>query len=71
MNDGGNKEWETPEVRGKLLQFHRVLMSYIDFEQAGEIASYILEHNLHDRRSGVAVRKPLVSLNARCGRPPK
>lgn len=52
MNGRGIQELESPEVRGKLLQFHRVLMSYIDFQQAAEIASYILGHNLHERQSG-------------------
>jgi hypothetical protein len=49
MKDKGNTEGVTPEIRGKLQQFTRVLMSYIDFQQAGEIAGYILEHSLHDR----------------------
>ncbi len=39
----------TQEIRGKLRQFIRALMSYIDFQQAGAIAGYILKHNLHDR----------------------
>jgi hypothetical protein len=38
----------SPEIQGKLGQFIRVLMSYVDFQQAEEIASYILEHSLHD-----------------------
>ena len=49
MNDEGNAERVTQESRGKLRQFIRVLISYIDFQQAGGIASYILDHNLHDR----------------------
>ncbi len=49
MNNEGNAEHLTQEIRGKLRQFVRVLMSYVDFQQAEEIASYILEHNLHER----------------------
>ncbi len=49
MNDEGNAERVTQEIRGKLRQFIRVLMSYIDFQQAGGIAGYILDHNLHHR----------------------
>ena len=35
------------KIDGKFRQFNRVLMSYIDFEQAHAIASIILEENLH------------------------
>jgi len=38
-----------PEIAGKYLQFVRVLMSYVDFQQAGGIASCILESNLLER----------------------
>ena len=38
----------SPEVRGKLRQFFRLLMSYKDFKQAHYIASYILHKKLHD-----------------------
>ena len=34
---------------GKLRQFHRLLMSYNDFQQAAWIASYILNHKLHEK----------------------
>lgn len=37
------------EIAGKLRQFNRVLMSYVDFQQAAGIASYILSENLHER----------------------
>ncbi|MBI4401020.1 MAG: hypothetical protein HY581_05260 [Nitrospirae bacterium] len=37
------------ELAGKLRQFNRVLMSYVDFQQAGGIAGYIISENLHDR----------------------
>lgn len=37
------------EIAGKLRQFNRVLMSYVDFQQAGGIAGYILRDNLHER----------------------
>jgi hypothetical protein len=37
-----------PEIRGKLRQFYRLLISYNDFKQAHDIASYILKENLHD-----------------------
>jgi len=36
------------EIEGKFGQFNRVLMSYIDFQQAHAIATIILEENLHD-----------------------
>ena len=39
----------SPEVRGKLRQFNRILISYIDFQQAGGIAKYILKSDLYDR----------------------
>lgn len=38
----------SPEIHGKLRQFQRVLMSYIDFEQAGSIAHHIIEADLHN-----------------------
>src|SRR5438034_5244238 len=38
-----------PGVLGKLRQFNRVLMSYVDFQQAGGIAGYIVGENLHER----------------------
>ncbi len=38
----------SPEVRGKLRQFYRLLLSYGDFKQAHYIASYILAEELHD-----------------------
>ena len=37
------------EIAGKHLQFVRVLMSYVDFQQAGGIATCILESNLVER----------------------
>lgn len=37
------------EIDGKFRQFNRVLMSYVDFQQAHEIASMILEENLHEQ----------------------
>jgi hypothetical protein len=37
-----------PEVRGKLRQFYRLIMSYGDFKQAKYIASYILDNKLHE-----------------------
>lgn len=37
------------EIVGKLRQFNRVLMSYVDFQQAAGIAGYIMAENLHDR----------------------
>lgn len=37
------------EIAGKHLQFVRVLMSYVDFQQAGGIATCILESNLLER----------------------
>jgi hypothetical protein len=43
----------SPEARGKLRQFYRLLLSYGDFKQAHYIASYILDQKLHnseDRR---------------------
>jgi len=36
------------EVDGKFRQFNRVLMSYVDFQQAHSIASIILDENLHE-----------------------
>lgn len=36
------------EVRGKLRQFYRLILSYGDFKQAHYIASYILTEKLHD-----------------------
>tara|TARA_B100001964_G_C14189610_1_gene580382 strand:- start:958 stop:1485 length:528 start_codon:yes stop_codon:yes gene_type:complete len=36
------------EIEGKFWQFNRVLISYIDFQQAHEIASIILEEKLHE-----------------------
>lgn len=36
------------EIEAKLQLFTRVLMSYVDFQQAGSIASIILSENLHD-----------------------
>lgn len=38
----------TPEVRGKLRQFYRLLLSYGDFKQAKYIASYVLDSKLHE-----------------------
>jgi hypothetical protein len=39
----------TPDIRGRLRYFNRVLMSYVDFQQACNIAHYILRHQLHER----------------------
>jgi hypothetical protein len=36
------------EVRGKLRQFYRLLLSYADFKQAHYVASYIIDEKLHD-----------------------
>jgi hypothetical protein len=47
MTAEGCRSKQRKEVRGKLRQFFRVLMSYVDFQQAGAIASYVLEHRLH------------------------
>ena len=38
----------SPEIRGKLRQFYRLLMSYNDFKQANDIATYILREKFHD-----------------------
>lgn len=38
-----------PEIQGKLRQFVRVLMSYVDFQQAEGIARHILASDLLDR----------------------
>lgn len=38
-----------PSIAGKLQQFNRVLMSYVDFQQAVGIGDYIVSENLHDR----------------------
>jgi hypothetical protein len=37
----------TPEIEGKLRQFHRVLISYVDFKQAAWISSYLLDNDLY------------------------
>ncbi|MHC4322228.1 MAG: hypothetical protein ACYST3_08135 [Planctomycetota bacterium] len=39
----------SPEIDGKYRQFLRVLISYVDFQQAGGIASCILESDLLER----------------------
>lgn len=39
----------SPEIRGRLRYFNRVLMSYIDFQQAHNIAHVILRDRLHER----------------------
>jgi hypothetical protein len=39
----------TPEVAPKLRLFNRILMSYIDFRQAAEIAHHIIDLKLHDQ----------------------
>ncbi|MEK6666325.1 MAG: hypothetical protein AABZ20_07870 [candidate division NC10 bacterium] len=45
-----NEDSELPaHVAGKLGQFNRVLVSYVDFQQARGIAGYILAEHLHDR----------------------
>jgi hypothetical protein len=49
----------SPETRGKLRNFYRVLLSYGDFKQAQYIASYILDEKLHDRED----RRLLEALN--------
>lgn len=38
----------TPEIRSKIRQFYRVLISYGDFKQAHYIATYILDEKLHE-----------------------
>ena len=37
------------EVDGKMRQYYRVLMSYVDFQQATEIADYIIRNELHGK----------------------
>lgn len=37
------------EIAGKLRQFNRVLMSYVDFQQAAGIAHHILTTDLHEK----------------------
>ncbi len=37
------------EIFGKFRQFNRVLMSYVDFQQAAGIAGCIVNENLHER----------------------
>jgi hypothetical protein len=49
QDKGSPPEARSPEVEGKLRQFHRVLMSYIDFQQAEQISSHILVADLHAR----------------------
>jgi len=49
----------SPEVRGKLRQFYRLLLAFGDFKQAHYIASYILDQKLHDSED----RRLLESLN--------
>jgi len=49
----------TPEMRGKIRQFYRLLMSRGDFKQAHYIASYILDEKLHDAED----RRLLEALN--------
>jgi hypothetical protein len=44
-----NRTEPSPEIRGKLRYFNRVLMSYIDFQQAQNIAHVILRDRLHKR----------------------
>lgn len=39
----------TPEIEGKRRQFYRLHMSYVDFQQAAGLASYILNNKLHER----------------------
>jgi len=47
------------EVKGRIRQFYRILLSYGDFKQAKYTASYILENKLHDMED----RRLLESLN--------
>jgi len=47
---------------GKIRQFYRLLISYNDFKQAADIAAYILEKNLHNRKKGES-RMLLEALN--------
>lgn len=49
----------SPEIRNKIRQFYRLLMSYGDFKQAHYIASYILDEKLHDSED----RRLLEALN--------
>lgn len=42
----------SPKIEGKLRQFHRVLMSYLDFQQAFLISCDVLEADLHSRYPG-------------------
>ena len=47
------------EIKGRLRQFYRILLSYGDFKQAKFTASYILEEKLHEMED----RRLLESLN--------
>jgi hypothetical protein len=49
----------SPELRGKLRKFYRLLMSRGDFKQAHYVASYILDQRLHDSQD----RRLLEALN--------
>ena len=53
-----NKEL-SPEIRGKLRKFYRLLLTYGDFKQAHYISSYILDEKLHDSED----RRLLEALN--------
>jgi hypothetical protein len=46
-----------PKIQGKMRLFQHLLMSYVDFNQAGAIAGYILKEDLHARlpESGFAL----------------
>lgn len=50
------------EVRGKIKQFYRLLMSYSDFNQANQIATRIMDEKLH--RNGCEDRILLEALNS-------
>ncbi len=47
MGEDGAARPEDREIEGKLRQFHRVLMSYIDFEQVGAVARHLLDRDLY------------------------
>ncbi len=49
----------SPEIKGKLRQFYRTLLSYQDFKQAHYVASYIIDQKLHESKD----RRLLEALN--------
>jgi hypothetical protein len=51
-----------PETKGRIRQFCRLLISYNDFKHAIDVAAYILDENLHERKRGES-RMLLEALN--------